>query len=247
MTLRRWLARIGKAARLSGHPLYRAGLRAGVGAAIEHEGALQPLGLAAVVDVGANKGQFSLLTRALFPNAVIHAFEPLAEAAGTFRRVFRDEGNVTLYQVALGEEARTSEIHVSGRADSSSLLPITDRQEELFPGTARVETRTVTVARGDDVLGAADLPRPLMVKLDVQGFELSALRGMPDVLARADFVYAEISFVTLYAGQPLADAVIAYLRARGFRLAGIYNLIVGLDGASIQADALFARGREDGG
>ena len=44
MTLRRWLARIGKAARLSGHPLYRAGLRAGVGAAIEHEGALRPLG-----------------------------------------------------------------------------------------------------------------------------------------------------------------------------------------------------------
>src|SRR5690606_23392095 len=107
-------------------------------------------------------------------------------------------------------------------------------------------TRTVTVARGDDVLGAFDLPCPLMVKLDVQGFELSALRGMPSLLGRADFVYAEVSFVELYAGQPLADAVIAHLRERGFHLAGIHNLTTGPDGASIQADALFTRAPEGG-
>jgi len=241
MSTMRYINRLRKAVRLSRHSAYRKGLRQGVGAAIEHENALRPLVLAALVDVGANKGQFSLMTRALFPNAVIHAFEPLDEAAGKFRALFAGDSGVTLHQMALGEEAGTAEIHVSGHADSSSLLPITARQNELFPGTASIGTQTIVVARGDDVLGTFDLPRPLMIKLDVQGFELSALRGLPRMLARADFVYVEVSFVELYANQSLADEVIAFLRSQGFRLTGIYNLATGPGGMSVQADALFTR------
>lgn len=241
MDVSRQFARARKAARLSRHPVYRDGLRQGVGAAIEHEDALRPLGLAALADVGANKGQFSLLTRALFPGAIIHAFEPLAAEAARFRELFGTDTHVTLHQMALGEETGTADIHVSGRADSSSLLAITARQAELFPGTASVGTQRISVARGDDVLGGLDLPRPLMIKLDVQGFELAALRGLPQTLARADFVYAEISFVELYAGQPLADEIIAFLREGGFRLTGIYNPTTDPAGVSVQADALFTR------
>lgn len=241
MSLKRQVARVLKGVRLSRHPVYQAGLRQGVGAAIEHEDALRPLGLAALVDVGANKGQFSLLTRALFPDAVIHAFEPLAAEAEKFRTLFQADQRVTLHQMALGEVAATAQINVSGHADSSSLLAITARQNELFPGTASIGTQTVAVARGDDVLGPLELPRPLMIKLDVQGFELAALRGLARTLERAEFVYAEISFIELYAGQPLADEVIAFLRERGFRLAGVHNLTTGQGGISVQADALFTR------
>src|SRR5690606_36781282 len=120
-------------------------------------------------------------------------------------------------------------------------LPITARQHALFPGTAEVAIRSVSVERGDDVLGGLELPRPLLVKLDVQGFELAVLEGMPNVLARTDFICAEISFVDLFAGQPLADDVIAYLHPHGFRLADVYNLTVGAGGMAIQADALFRR------
>lgn len=132
-------------------------------------------------------------------------------------------------------------IHVSGREDSSSLLPISAVQADLFPGTAEKGRAEIRVERGDDVLAAVDLPRPLMVKLDVQGFELSALRGLTQTLARADYVYAEISFVELYQGQPLADEIIAWLRENHFRLAGIYNLTLSPEGISVQADALFSR------
>ena len=45
----------------------------------------------------------------------------------------------------------------------------------------------------------------------------------------------------LYAGQAFADAVIAWLRERGLRLAGVYNMSYDSDGRAVQADFLFGR------
>ena len=239
--LMRLSRRLKKAIHLFRHPVYRAGLRRGIGAAVEHEDALRPLDLASLIDVGANKGQFSLLAKALFPKVVIHAFEPLRAESERFLRLFRDDTDIILHKAALGEHTSTAAINLSGRRDSSSLLPITSRQEKLFPGTGAIGTQTISVVRGDDILSGIDLPRPLMVKLDVQGFELSALRGLRSTLERADYVYAEISFVELYLGQALADEVIDFLRGLGFRFAGVYNLTTGLTGEAVQADALFVR------
>ncbi|MHB8571083.1 MAG: FkbM family methyltransferase [Metallibacterium sp.] len=80
-----------------------------------------------------------------------------------------------------------------------------------------------------------------MLKLDVQGYELQALRGCETLLEAFAWVYCECSFVELYAGQALADAVIAWLRERGFGLLGAYNMANDRDGRAVQADFLFGR------
>ena len=105
-------------------------------------------------------------------------------------------------------------------------------------------SQPITVRRGDDVLGPEiDLPSPVLIKLDVQGYELAALKGMTHLLDRADYVYAEISFVELYSDQVLAPEFIEWLQLKGFRLSGIYNLHCDEEGISIQADALFKNSR----
>jgi hypothetical protein len=53
--------------------------------------------------------------------------------------------------------------------------------------------------------------------------------------------WSECSFVALYAGQALADEVIAWLRERGLRLIGVYNMANDRDGRAVQADFLFGR------
>ena len=88
---------------------------------------------------------------------------------------------------------------------------------------------------------AEDIRPPALLKLDVQGYELEALRGCEDMLDQFAYVYAECSFVELYAGQALADEVIAWLRERGFRLRGVHNMDYDRGGRAIQADFLFAR------
>jgi len=194
-----------------------------------------------VLDIGANRGQFALVARRCFPKARIISFEPLPVPAGTLRKIFEEDLQVTLHEAAVGPVPGNATIHISRRDDSSSLLPITSTQVALFPGTAEATTATVRVAPLREFISAADIQTPALLKLDVQGFELEALRGCEDLLAKFAYVYAECSFVELYAGQALADEVIAWLRERGLPLRGVHNTEYGQDGRAIQADFLFTR------
>ena len=230
-----------KLARLLAHPGYWRGLMFGVAATLEHRDALGGLDLATVVDIGANKGQFSLFARDAFPGARITAFEPLAEPAARFAALFAGDRRITLHRVAIGPERGKATIHVAARDDSSSLLPITERQTALYPDTRLKETRTIDVAPLDAFLDAADVAAPALLKLDVQGFELEALKGCEALLDRFSYVYAECSYVELYTGQALADQVVAHLAARGFGKGGTFNLTRDADGCPVQADVLFTR------
>jgi len=58
-------------------------------------------------------------------------------------------------------------------------------------------------------------------------------------LSRFSWVYAECSFIELYAGQALAGEIVSWLRERGFDLAGVYNMSYDRIGRAVQADFLF--------
>jgi FkbM family methyltransferase len=208
---------------------------------VEHVRILSGLDCRTVVDIGANRGQFALVARQCQPHARVISFEPLPAAAEKFRAVFAGDDRVTLREVAIGPAPGDATIHVSKRDDSSSLLPITAAQVALFPGTAEADTAIVRVARLREFIPASDIRPPALLKLDVQGYELEALRGCEDMLGQFAYVYAECSFVELYGGQALADEVIAWLREHGLKLCGVYNIDYDRDGRAIQADFLFVQ------
>lgn len=239
--LARRMRQLVKALRLLPDPVFRHGLRHGVGASIEHQPVIAALHVATLVDVGANVGQFSLLVRKLHPGARIFAFEPLAAAAASYRALFAGMPGVTLHQAALAPEAGLATMHVSASADSSSLLPISERQTEIFPGTGEVGTEEVRTGPLDAFLAPADIVAPALLKIDVQGFEREVLQGCATLLDRFDHVYVEASFVALYEGQALADEVISYLESWGFDLAGRHNESRDASGQPVQADFLFRR------
>ena len=233
---------MGKLAAILKSPYYRTRLlRHRVAAGVEHARILSGLDCRTVVDIGANRGQFALVARRCLPRARVLSFEPLPAAAAKFRAVFADDDRVTLHEAAIGPVRGNATLHISRRDDSSSLLPITATQVALFPGTAEVATATVRVAPLREFILVPDILPPALLKLDVQGFELEALRGCEEMLGQFAFVYAECSFVELYAGQAMAHEVIAWLRERGFRLRGVHNTEDDRGGRAIQADFLFAR------
>lgn len=209
-------------------------------AGAEHRNVLS-CDLKTVVDVGANRGQFALAARRWAPGARVFSFEPLIGPAAVFRRVFSGDDSVILHQSAIGPVSAMQPMHVSARDDSSSLLPISSRQTAMFPGTEEVATAEVRVATLDEFVGADDLQAPAMLKLDVQGFELDALRGCESLLRHFDRVYCECSFVEFYSGQKLAGEVVDWLAARGFSLVGKFNPAFDSRGQVVQADFLFER------
>jgi len=197
--------------------------------------------LATVVDVGANRGQFSLAVRRWSPKARAIAFEPLPNAAAAFRRVFQGDSKVTLHEAAIGSGAGEATIHVSGADDSSSLLPISTLQTKLYPGTEEIGTETVKVGRLSDFISAKEVVSPALLKLDVQGYELDALRGCSELMQEFDYIIVECSFMELYGGQALAHEIIRFLDSHGFALSNVYNLEYDRGGQAVQGDFAFAR------
>lgn len=219
-------------------------LRHGVAAGVEHIGLLEqlkPFGFHMIVDIGANRGQFSLVAEKTFPNAEIIAFEPLKEATVVYRRIFSTHPHIHLYEIAIGPEEKEMPIHVSQADDSSSLLPITSLQNILFPGTAEKEVRPIQVKPLVSVFRHEEIISPAFLKMDVQGFEKEALTGCQPLLDSFLYIYVECSFVELYTGQALAFEMITWLNQAGFNLDGVYNLTYDKSGRAVQGDFLFKR------
>jgi FkbM family methyltransferase len=221
-------------------PQYRAAaLRTRVAASTEHDRILAGLGLDTIVDIGANRGQFALCIRRLYPLAQIFSFEPLAKPARAYIRNFGRDPRARLFNKAIAPAGGSSAMHVSRWDVSSSLLPFAQAQHDNFPFTQESAQEVVNTARLSECLEATAITGCALLKLDVQGFELRALEGCSELLSRFRYVYVESSFIELYVGQALATDVIRYLLDRGFRLMCVANLSYGRAERPIQADFLF--------
>jgi FkbM family methyltransferase len=233
-------AKLKKLARLSLDPSFVRGLRYGVAATIEHADVLRPLRVNTVVDIGANKGQFVLLARRLYPDAMVYAFEPLPGPAERFEKLFSGDDKVALHRSAIGNQSGTASMHVSRREDSSSLLPIGELQTRHFPATEEVAVANIRIARLDELIREQDIQPDALMKIDVQGYESQVIEGSANLLPLFRYIYCEVSYVPLYEGQELAPNVIERLAELGFRVRSTHYGS-SAPGNPVQADVLFER------
>ena len=93
-----------------------------------------------------------------------------------------------------------------------------------------------------DDLVAAEVNSPMLLKLDVQGYELEVLRGARKILAEAEVVVIECSLIQYNDGAPLFAEVVSFMSERGFL---VYDFCGHMrresDGALFQIDVIFAR------
>ncbi len=202
---------------------------------------LRPLAPTVIYDVGANVGTWTLLAKALFPNAEVHAFEPLTVHHAGFERHTRRVSGVHLHRLALGEAGGTAQMRVTSFSDASSLLPLARAGEEQWQ-IHEVAQERVRVEALDGWQQHESRPLPSLIKLDVQGFELGVLRGAVRCLEHASAVLAEVSFREFYEGQCLFHDVVAFLAERGFTLHALAHGTA-LGRPLVHTDALFVANR----
>ena len=86
------------------------------------------------------------------------------------------------------------------------------------------------------------LEAAVLIKIDVQGYELFVLHGGPETVKRARALIVETSFTKLYEGQPLFDDIYKTLKKSEFDYGGNWDQLTDpRDGRILQTDAIFLR------
>ncbi|RMH22032.1 MAG: FkbM family methyltransferase, partial [Gemmatimonadetes bacterium] len=200
---------------------------------------LQGVVPATVIDVGANVGQFAVACARTFPACRILSFEPGAEAFARLERHTRGLA-VSCRNVALGSSAGVLPVRRNRHSGASSFLPMTDYYRARFPDLEEEQVEEVRVELLDAALADEELVGPILLKLDVQGFEKEVLAGGERTLSGCRWVLMELSFHELYRGEETFVSMIDYMRERGFALDRLVDVLrEPARGEIVQADALF--------
>jgi FkbM family methyltransferase len=129
----------------------------------------------AFYDIGANVGFFSLLGARLvgLDQGRVYAFEPAPDNAEAIRRnaELNGAGNISVITKAVAAQTGVARLQIVDDQSWSKLVETGEhpnRQEEI-----EVETAAL-----DDLLARREILPPTVVKIDVEGAELSVLAGM---------------------------------------------------------------------
>lgn len=188
-----------------------------------------------IYDIGACVLHWTNKAKEVWPNAKIIPIEAMEAVAELYNNVGIDTW-VTCILSDKEEEVEFYENleHPAGNSlykENSELSPLAD---QLFPEGNKVKRKTYTL---DDIVETMNLPKPDMIKMDIQGAELAALKGATETLKNVNHLILELQHVDYNKGAPKADEVIEYVNSIGFELVGKGKFC----GAGVDGDYHFTR------
>jgi len=197
-----------------------------------------------ILDIGANTGQFAHKINKIFPNANIYCFEPLEDCYQELVNNCREFNSFQAFNCAIGNETGEIEIHRSEYSPSSSLLPMADLHKESYPHTRNEIIEKVKIMRLDDVGNDLQINKPLLIKIDVQGFEDKVIAGGIELISQADILLLELSIEPLYKEQVLFNEIYRKVVDVGFKYQGNYSQLLNpKDGRILQVDSIFVKAK----
>lgn len=174
---------------------------------------------ATILDVGANKGLYSLAARRHFPNARIIAFEPNPQLRDALTRTLGGS-RVEVINLALGEREGRANLYGAASDAGSTFASLSDSvvaHAARKYGQIDAAPVEIEVASLDTFAKSRCIPRIDLLKIDVEGHELSVLRGAQELIRsgaiqRVQMEFNECSIFTRVQFRDIAEAL------RGYRL-----------------------------
>ena len=195
-----------------------------------------------ILDIGANEGQFADKMHAVFPGATIYSFEPIPETFDILQKNFVNIPEIKPVNLAIGDAPGEIIFNKNESTASSSFLEMTNQHTDNFYFAVKTEPIKVKVDTLENAMKDRDLALPLLIKIDVQGFESKVIKGGLEIIKKASLVFCEVSFVELYKGQTLFEKTFQTFKELGFVYVGsIEQLRSPETNHILQADAIFLK------
>ncbi|HEX3892289.1 MAG TPA: FkbM family methyltransferase [Terracidiphilus sp.] len=134
-----------------------------------------------VIDIGGNIGDYTAELRRRNPLAEVHTFEPSPTNVGRLRSRFKDDKNIFIVPFAVSDTVGAATLYSDD--PGSGLASLTQRKLDHFGIHLNVKESIDTIRFEDYWLKALN-GRPLdIVKIDIEGHELAALKGFGNAIS----------------------------------------------------------------
>jgi len=196
-----------------------------------------------IFDIGASDGRWTRSVMQIFPDATFHMFEPQVDFAQEYQQTMTDfvsrTPNAILHKSAVGCEVGTVTFNIADDpVGSTSLLPNNQSNYQ------QVEVPLTTL----DSMIAQGTPVPQLVKMDIQGAEMEALRGFEKNLAGVEVLLLETWLSRGYGpNTPLIHELIEFLLPHGFYMFELGSCYRNSEGSLISQDFFFVNKNNSSG
>ena len=153
---------------------------------------------------------------------MVYLFEAESSAIRKLKSNYGSESRVIIFEGAVASEAGESKkFHVLNHGSSSLLAPDLNYLKRILPDFQienEIQVQTITLDSSlRNYWGQWDKTRlESLVILDIQGGELDAIKGAPELLEKVGWIQAEVSTAQLYQDQNTLNQLDEYLKGKGF-------------------------------
>jgi FkbM family methyltransferase len=192
-----------------------------------------------VIDVGVGYGTEWLYNA--FPSSHFELFEPLDVFVPAMEKIC-NRLKARYHVTALGSRTGLSEIEMNVDIPTSSTMSGFSAVHSPIKKAGRlvtIEQKSIPVHRLDEF---GPFKAPVLLKIDVEGFEMDVLQGASATLEQTEVLIAEVSVTKRHENDVSFGTFITYVESLGFSLIDIPELTpLRRKGALSYVDAAFAR------
>jgi FkbM family methyltransferase len=173
-------------------------------------------------DVGANIGLYAHSVRHHGFSGRILSFEPQTKAFKELEKFADNDGLWEVFNFALGNENKKSQINISANSVSSSILDISARLHNVCPQAGYIDSESIEIRRLDDfATELCNKEDKIFVKADTQGYEFEVVEGCLGCLDQIVGFQLEMSLIELYRNEKTFLDIVTFMDKIGYRIATI--------------------------
>lgn len=189
-------------------------------------------------DIGANKTDWSRMLKKTFPNTNMCLIDPLEEMKVHMEKFCYEFPGSTFIVSGVGSKSEKQILTINGENLEGSTMMI-EKIPSYFRENKQREVNVITI---DELIKKKELEIPDLVKLDIQGFELEALKGGEILFGTTEIFIIEISLFKFNNHTPDITEIINFMNDKGYVIYDIPSYIRRpFDGALAQIDICFTR------
>ena len=192
-----------------------------------------------LLDVGANRTWWSRMAKKVFAEADFCLIEPQIEMKALMEKFCQEFPGSSCFHAGAGAQKGKLTLTIWDDLYGSSFLPSPD--ENLKSSGRQREVEILTI---DGLIDSGRIRVPDLIKLDIQGFELEALKGATKTFGQTSVYILEVSFFSFsdVPGMPVFADVVAFMQERGYVAYDFPGFLRRpLDGALGQCDICFVK------